>query len=106
MCIGGGNHDCLRTWLGHATAEEIDRFVARFIVPGAPSLLELGFVNRLVEVGDWSDTDSEIETGIDLRVGLDDSLSLDADGANGVRHGTRQILQDLKLEDAVKLEWK
>jgi hypothetical protein len=37
---------------------------------------------------------------------LDVSLSLDADGANSLRHEIHQILQDLKLEDKVKVEWK
>lgn len=44
VCIGSGNHDCLRIWLGHATVQGIDRFLAREIVPGVPLLLELGFV--------------------------------------------------------------
>ena len=42
----------------------------------------------------------------DLRVGLDVSLSLDRDGANGLQHEIHQILQDLKLEEKVKVEWK
>ncbi|HEX3105001.1 MAG TPA: DUF499 domain-containing protein [Terriglobales bacterium] len=42
----------------------------------------------------------------DLRVGLDVSLSLDRDSANGLQHEIHQILQDLKLEEKVKVEWK
>lgn len=48
----------------------------------------------------------KLKSGNDLRVGLDVSLSLDADSANGLRHEIHQILQDLKLDGKVKVEWK
>ncbi len=47
----------------------------------------------------------KLKSGTDLRVGLDVSLSVDADGAAGIRHEIQQILQDLKLEGKVKVEW-
>ena len=46
----------------------------------------------------------KLKSGTDLHVGLDVSLSLDADGAQ-LRHEIQQILQDLKLETKVKVEW-
>ena len=48
----------------------------------------------------------KLKAGVDLRVGLDVSLSLDAESANGLRHEIQQILEDLKLEGKVKVEWK
>jgi hypothetical protein len=48
----------------------------------------------------------KLKSGSDLHVGLDVSLSLEPDGATGLRHEIQQILQDLKLEDKVKIEWK
>lgn len=48
----------------------------------------------------------KLKSGSDLHVGLDVSLSLEPDGAGGLRHEIQQILQDLKLEDKVKIEWK
>jgi hypothetical protein len=48
----------------------------------------------------------KLKSGTDLHVGLDVSLSMDADGANGLRHEIQQILKDLKLDDSVKMEWK
>lgn len=48
----------------------------------------------------------KLKSGTDLHVGLDVSLSLDADNLNGLRHEIQQILQDLKLDGKVKVEWK
>jgi hypothetical protein len=47
----------------------------------------------------------KLKSGTDLHVGLDISLSLDSDGASGLRREIEQILQDLKLEGKVKVEW-
>jgi hypothetical protein len=46
-----------------------------------------------------------LKSGTDLHVGLDIALSLDADGATDLRREIEQILQDLKLEGKVKIEW-
>jgi hypothetical protein len=47
----------------------------------------------------------KLKGGTDLRVGLDVSLSPDSDGAAALRREIEQILQDLKLESKVKIEW-
>jgi hypothetical protein len=47
----------------------------------------------------------KLKSGTDLRVGLDISLSVDSDGALSLRREIEQILQDLKLEGKVKIEW-
>ena len=47
----------------------------------------------------------KLKTGDDLHVALDVSLSVSNDGANGLRQEIEQILEDLKLEDQVKIEW-
>ncbi|HLH00490.1 MAG TPA: DUF499 domain-containing protein [Bryobacteraceae bacterium] len=48
----------------------------------------------------------KLKSGTELQVGLDISLSLDSDGAPALRREIEQILQDLKLEGKVKVEWK
>ncbi len=48
----------------------------------------------------------KLKSGNDLRVALDVSLSVGSEGANGLYRELQQILEDLKLEDRVKLEWK
>jgi len=47
----------------------------------------------------------KLKSGTDLHVGLDVSVVLDSDGAVGLRYEIQQILQDLKLEGKVKIEW-
>lgn len=48
----------------------------------------------------------KLKTGSDLKVVLDVSLSLDAETCNGLRHEIEQIVQDLKLEGQVNVEWR
>jgi hypothetical protein len=48
----------------------------------------------------------KLKSGTDLHVGLEVSLSLDADGASSLRHEIQQILEDLKLDGKVQVEWK
>jgi hypothetical protein len=47
----------------------------------------------------------KLKSGTSLHVGLEISLTLDSDGASGLRYEIEQILQDLKLEGKVKVEW-
>lgn len=47
----------------------------------------------------------KLKSGTDLRVGLDVSVSADTDTASGLHHELQQILEDLKLEDKVKIDW-
>lgn len=47
----------------------------------------------------------KLKSGTDLRVRLDVSLSSDTETAAGLRHEVQQILQDLKLEGKVIIEW-
>lgn len=47
----------------------------------------------------------KLKSGTDLRIGLDISLSLDSDGASALGREIEQILQDLKIEGKVKVEW-
>jgi len=48
----------------------------------------------------------KLKSGTELHVGLDVAVSLDAESANGLRHEIQQILQDLKLDGRVRVEWK
>jgi hypothetical protein len=49
---------------------------------------------------------TKLKSGTELHVGLDVAVSLAAESANGLRHEIQQILQDLKLDGKVKVEWK
>lgn len=48
----------------------------------------------------------KLKTADDLRVALDVSVSVNSDGADSLRTEIEQILEDLKLEGKVKLEWE
>jgi hypothetical protein len=48
----------------------------------------------------------KLKTADDLRVALDVSLSVNSDGANGLKQDIEQILEDLNLRGNVKVEWR
>lgn len=48
----------------------------------------------------------KLKSGTDLRVGLDVSVSADTDSAAELHRDIQQILQDLKLNEKVNVEWK
>ena len=47
----------------------------------------------------------KLKAGGRPRVAVDVSLSVNNDGANGLRQEIQQILEDLKLEDKVRVDW-
>ncbi len=47
----------------------------------------------------------KLKSGNDLHVALDVSVSVDSDGASGLRTEIEQILEDLKLQGRVTVEW-
>jgi hypothetical protein len=48
----------------------------------------------------------KLKSGNDLHVALDVTVSVSSEGSNGLRNEIQQILEDLKLESKVKVEWK
>jgi hypothetical protein len=46
----------------------------------------------------------KLRSGSDLKIGLEFSATVSADSANGLATELRQILQELGLADAVKVE--
>jgi hypothetical protein len=99
-----------------ATAGGASATLSKAVEPPSPDVGTLAGKGRILRIYGEIPTEvwqrlgrtliPKLKSGGDLHVGLDVSLALDADAANGLRHEIQQVLEDLKLEGKVKLEWK
>jgi len=73
---------------------------------GGPKAAHLGRDSYRGLATTWSNTNSELKSGNDLRVVLDVSVSVNSDGASALRTEIEQVLEDLKSDGRVSVQWE